>query len=332
MNDGVPLACRVVSPCVAASLVMSPSRKKSTASWAKEANSWAAPTPPERLCTGGTPGAAPGPEPGDVVDILNQLAMPPMLMTRAVVPLMRKGGSGSIVNIASDAAKVPTPGEAVAGAGMAAIAMFSRTVALEVTRHHIRVNVVTPSLIAGTWTSERLPVPSCPCAERPVERQRSRPAQYLAGRPRRSRRASLRACAHAWLGPCRTMAPRGVSWASVSALITLSGLPIGVGPLVAQPGSVKLGVTERELASWPQARQTTTGRRSAPQLCWKTTGGWSARCRSPQSISISSTGRSSRPAAVGPPSRAWWCSPVWFSARCAEPRQRWSPRPSRGSP
>src|SRR4029453_13995613 len=75
-------------------------------------------------------------------------------------------------------------------------------------------------------------------------------------------------------------------------------LPLGVGSLVVHLGSVKRGVNERELASWPQARQTTTGCRSAPQVCWKTTGGWSARCRSPQSMSISSTGLSSRPAAV----------------------------------
>jgi len=94
--------------------------------------------------------------PADVVEILSHLALPPMLMTRATLPHMKRGGGGSIVSVASDAAKVPTPGEAVAGAGMAAIAMFSRTVALEAKRHRIRVNVVTPSLIAGTRTSEQL--------------------------------------------------------------------------------------------------------------------------------------------------------------------------------
>lgn len=63
---------------------------------------------------------------------------------------------GSIVNVASDAAKVPTPGEAVIGAAMAGIAMFSRTLAMEAKRRRIRVNVVTPSLVSGTPTTDRI--------------------------------------------------------------------------------------------------------------------------------------------------------------------------------
>ena len=63
---------------------------------------------------------------------------------------------GAIVNVASDAAKVPTPGESVIGAAMAGIAMFSRTLAMEAKRRHIRVNVVTPSLVSGTLTTDRI--------------------------------------------------------------------------------------------------------------------------------------------------------------------------------
>src|ERR1039458_8956202 len=62
-------------------------------------------------------------------------------------------GGGSIVNIASDAAKVATPGESVLGGAMAAIVMFSRVTAIEAKRNGIRVNVITPSLIAGTPTA-----------------------------------------------------------------------------------------------------------------------------------------------------------------------------------
>ena len=62
---------------------------------------------------------------------------------------------GSIVNVASDAAKVPTPGESVIGAGMAAIVTFTRTLAVEAKRDGIRVNAVTPSLIEGTITGDR---------------------------------------------------------------------------------------------------------------------------------------------------------------------------------
>jgi NAD(P)-dependent dehydrogenase (short-subunit alcohol dehydrogenase family) len=79
-----------------------------------------------------------------------------MLLTREVLPVMREQGGGSIVTIASDAAKVATPGESVLGAAMAAIVMFSRVTAIEAKRDGIRVNVVTPSLIAGTPTAENV--------------------------------------------------------------------------------------------------------------------------------------------------------------------------------
>lgn len=87
--------------------------------------------------------------------IFAQQALPPMLMCRAVLPLMQARNGGAIVNIASDAAKVPTQGETVLGAAMAAITMFSRTLAMEAKRNGIRVNVLTPSLIEGTGAAER---------------------------------------------------------------------------------------------------------------------------------------------------------------------------------
>jgi NAD(P)-dependent dehydrogenase (short-subunit alcohol dehydrogenase family) len=92
----------------------------------------------------------------DVAAILNRQALPPMYLTRAVLPIMQAQGGGSIINVASDAAKVATPGESVLGAGMAAIVMFSRTAAIEAKRNGIRVNAVTPSLVAGTITAERV--------------------------------------------------------------------------------------------------------------------------------------------------------------------------------
>ncbi len=89
----------------------------------------------------------------DIAGILLGQALPPMHLTRAVLPIMQGQGGGSIVNIASDAAKVATPGESVLGAAMAAIVMFSRVTAIEAKRNGIRVNVITPSLIAGTPTA-----------------------------------------------------------------------------------------------------------------------------------------------------------------------------------
>ncbi len=94
--------------------------------------------------------------PEDVADILTRQALPPMHLTRAVFPIMQGRGGGSIINVASDAAKVATPGESVLGAAMAAIVMFSRTAAIEGKRNGIRVNAVTPSLVAGTPTADRV--------------------------------------------------------------------------------------------------------------------------------------------------------------------------------
>lgn len=91
----------------------------------------------------------------DLPDMLLAQACPPMLLSRAVLPIMAAQGGGSIVNVASDAAKAPTPGEAVLGAAMAAIVMFTRTLAVEGKRNGIRVNVLTPSLISGTPTTDR---------------------------------------------------------------------------------------------------------------------------------------------------------------------------------
>jgi NAD(P)-dependent dehydrogenase (short-subunit alcohol dehydrogenase family) len=91
----------------------------------------------------------------DLSGLLNAVALAPILMSRAILPTMQAQRGGCIINLASDAAKAPTPGETVIGAAMAAIVMFSRTLAIEAKRDGIRVNAITPSLIANTPTSER---------------------------------------------------------------------------------------------------------------------------------------------------------------------------------
>lgn len=92
----------------------------------------------------------------DIPATLSEQALAPLLMSRAVLPGMRARGGGSIVLVASDAAKSATPGETVIGAAMAAITMFGRAMAMEVKRDGIRVNIATPSLIAGTPIYDRL--------------------------------------------------------------------------------------------------------------------------------------------------------------------------------
>jgi NAD(P)-dependent dehydrogenase (short-subunit alcohol dehydrogenase family) len=91
----------------------------------------------------------------ELLQILVQQAAGPLLMSRAVVPFMRAQKSGTIINVASDAVKVPTPGETAIGSAMAAIVTFSRTLALEAKRYGVTVNAITPSLIVNTGSYDR---------------------------------------------------------------------------------------------------------------------------------------------------------------------------------
>jgi NAD(P)-dependent dehydrogenase (short-subunit alcohol dehydrogenase family) len=79
-----------------------------------------------------------------------------LLATHAALPRMIAAGGGVVITIASDAAKIPTPGESVHGALMAALVMFSRTLALENARHAVRVHALTPSLVDDTHSAERM--------------------------------------------------------------------------------------------------------------------------------------------------------------------------------
>lgn len=80
----------------------------------------------------------------------------PILTSRAAIPYMMEKNAGCIINIASDAAKIATPGESVIGAIMAGIVMFTRGLAIEAKRNAIRVNCITPSIVSGTPLYDRL--------------------------------------------------------------------------------------------------------------------------------------------------------------------------------
>ena len=81
---------------------------------------------------------------------IDEIVRPPLHMIHAVLPVLREQGGGAVIAVASDAAKTATPGETLIGAAMAAIVMFCRALALEEKRNGIRINLLTPSLIANT--------------------------------------------------------------------------------------------------------------------------------------------------------------------------------------
>ncbi len=68
----------------------------------------------------------------------------PIHCTRAVVDDMIAAGAGKIISISSDAARVGSTGEAVYSACKGGILSFSKTMARELARHRINVNVVCP--------------------------------------------------------------------------------------------------------------------------------------------------------------------------------------------
>jgi 2-hydroxycyclohexanecarboxyl-CoA dehydrogenase len=68
----------------------------------------------------------------------------PLHVTRAVLSRMVERGEGRIVSVASDAGRVGSSGEAVYAACKGGIVAFSKSVAREVARHGITLNVLSP--------------------------------------------------------------------------------------------------------------------------------------------------------------------------------------------
>lgn len=78
---------------------------------------------------------------------LNLVSM--LAATSAAVPMMIKGGrGGSIINVTSIEASRAAPGYAVYAACKAGMVSFTRTMAVELAEHRIRVNAIAPDLTA----------------------------------------------------------------------------------------------------------------------------------------------------------------------------------------
>ena len=68
----------------------------------------------------------------------------PLNMHREVLPLMVERGGGKIINIASDAGRVGSSGEAVYAGCKAAVIAFGKSIAREMARSGISINAVCP--------------------------------------------------------------------------------------------------------------------------------------------------------------------------------------------
>lgn len=78
----------------------------------------------------------------------------PFLLSRAVVPHMKRRGAGSIVNVSSRAATIGSAGEAAYCASKFGLEGLSRATARDVERFGIAVNTITPGVPIHTAMSE----------------------------------------------------------------------------------------------------------------------------------------------------------------------------------
>jgi NAD(P)-dependent dehydrogenase (short-subunit alcohol dehydrogenase family) len=73
----------------------------------------------------------------------------PFLCSKAAVPIMRKAGGGKIVNIGSVTGKRPLADRTPYAASKLGLVGFTRTLAHEVGKYGINVNLVSPFLVGG---------------------------------------------------------------------------------------------------------------------------------------------------------------------------------------
>ena len=117
--------------------------------------------------------------------------------TLAVLPGMVERGSGTVVNVSSDTARAPEPGQGAYAASKAAVSAFSESVAHEVSPLGVRVNVLypgwVPTAMGLSGNEDGGSLPPEPCAVRPTVSPRWWPSAW--GTPG-SR--STRHCSRCW--------------------------------------------------------------------------------------------------------------------------------------
>ena len=104
-----------------------------------------------------TPFTESGPVHWDALHAVNLLHV--FACTRAFLPAMVEHGAGSIVNVSSVEGLRGYPADPVYGAYKAAVAHFTRCLALEVAPHGIRVNAIAPDVTQSLQVDYEAMVP-----------------------------------------------------------------------------------------------------------------------------------------------------------------------------
>ncbi len=115
----------------------------------------------------------------------------PILLTRAVLPVMQAQGRGVIINVGSVAGKIATPTMTIYNASKFGLEGFSEALRREVQPQGIHVCLVTPGPVAGTeFSVRRKPTPLRVTGPRWLRTNTGRVAEAIVGladrpRPRR---------------------------------------------------------------------------------------------------------------------------------------------------
>lgn len=92
----------------------------------------------------------------DAVEVLEVNVLAPLIWLKAIAPLMAAGGGGSIVHVASTAARAVATGVGIYPASKAAVIALTEQAALELGPQGIRVNAVGPGRIVTEGTADRV--------------------------------------------------------------------------------------------------------------------------------------------------------------------------------
>jgi NAD(P)-dependent dehydrogenase (short-subunit alcohol dehydrogenase family) len=114
----------------------------------------------------------------DYRELLNLNLVAPLMMMQAVVPLMRKQGAGSIVNVSSGITFAPIPHTGAYNSSKAALNMLSNIARGELAQAGIAVSTMYPSITATDFVdSLRAGVESAKALEANSGLQRNTPEQ-----------------------------------------------------------------------------------------------------------------------------------------------------------
>ena len=114
----------------------------------------------------------------DFRDLLNLNVVAPLIMMQAVLPLMRKQGSGSIVNVSSGVTLAPYPNSGAYSSSKAALNMLSGVARVELAGAGIAVSTVYPfitstefidSVKAGKQLAKELGSSTAAIAHKPAQ-------------------------------------------------------------------------------------------------------------------------------------------------------------------